>query len=205
MPIPKADPTFRAPITAIVNRAMELNPDQRYQSPGEMLADLKSAMRKAQRAVCAAVPTRKSRPKPTAPLSSISTPPQRTLMFVESNVQLQDIIRERLKTNGYRVLVIARSGAGAGPVCRRQQGGRLRDLFSTGELGESALDAFNRFGDGQHTGADSRRPAVGRASARLDEKGQAQQASRRDFDADQAAAVARGAGPPGSRLPERSA
>ena len=28
-------------------------------------------------------------------------------MFVESNVSLQDILRERLKTNGYRVLVTA--------------------------------------------------------------------------------------------------
>ncbi len=71
-------------------------------------------------------------------------------MFVESNVQLQDIIRERLKKHGYRVLV-TRDPERA--LSRFVSGDKAADcvIFSTAELGEPALEAFNRFGDGLHT------------------------------------------------------
>src|SRR4051794_11890083 len=41
-PILKADSSVPRPVAAVVTRAMELNPAERYQSPGEMLAELKS-------------------------------------------------------------------------------------------------------------------------------------------------------------------
>jgi serine/threonine-protein kinase len=70
-------------------------------------------------------------------------------MLVESNVQLQDIIRDRLKSN-YRVLVTADPDRA---LSRFKDGIRAADcvIFSTGELGESALEAFNRFADASHT------------------------------------------------------
>ena len=71
-------------------------------------------------------------------------------MLVESNVQLQDILRERLKTKGFRVLV-TRDPERA--LSRFAGGDKVADcvIFSTGELGEPALEAFNRFGEGLHT------------------------------------------------------
>ena len=40
-------------------------------------------------------------------------------------------------------------------MSRFAEGAKAADcvIFSTGELGRSALDAFNRFGEGQHTAA----------------------------------------------------
>jgi serine/threonine-protein kinase len=72
-------------------------------------------------------------------------------MFVESNVPLQNVLREKLKTKGYRVLVIQDPDRALG---RFADGSRAADcvIFSTGELGERALAAFNRFGEGKHTG-----------------------------------------------------
>jgi serine/threonine-protein kinase len=146
-PIVKVDPELPRYITAIVNRAMELNPDERYQTPGEMLADLKDAMQKLNEPYA---PPEEEEPAKTAAAAPAATP-KHTLMFVESNVQLQDVMRERLKTKGYRVLV-TRDPERA--LARFADGSKAADcvIFSTGELGESALDAFNRFGDGQHTG-----------------------------------------------------
>ena len=71
-------------------------------------------------------------------------------MFVESNVQLQDIMRERLKTKGFRVLVTRDPERALG---RFATGDKVADcvIFSTSELGESALEAFNKFGEGAHT------------------------------------------------------
>jgi eukaryotic-like serine/threonine-protein kinase len=145
VPIAKADPSIPKPIMTVVNRAMELNPSERYQNPGEMLADLKSAMQKLDQPYTAS-----EEEEAPAKAAKVSAVPRMTLMFVESNGQLQDIIRERLKNNGYRVLVtrdperaLARfSDATPGADCV---------IFSTGELGEAALDAFNRFGENEHS------------------------------------------------------
>ncbi len=71
-------------------------------------------------------------------------------MVVESNMALQDIFREKLKSNGFRILVtrdpdraLARFGDHPKPAdCI---------LISTGELGESALAAFNRLDDSDDT------------------------------------------------------
>ncbi len=85
---------------------MELNVDDRYQSPGEMLAELRSAMQKVDDSN-GETRHRSGTGKPAAAAAGRRHRPRRTLMFVESNVQLQNIIRERLKNSGYRVLVTA--------------------------------------------------------------------------------------------------
>jgi len=145
-PITKVDPDIPRPIAAVVNRAMELDPDLRYQSPGEMLNDLKVVMQRLNEPFTP--PVEEEAPPNKEPAKA---PPGRTLMFVESNVAMQDIIRQRLKNNGYRVLVTADPDRA---LSRFAEGARAADcvIFSTGELGEPALEAFNRFGEGQHTG-----------------------------------------------------
>jgi serine/threonine protein kinase len=152
IPITKAAPDLPRPILQMVIRAMQLDPEVRYQSPGEMLNDLKAA---AQRlgdpdAADSAEEEPSSQTPAAAPPPVASTPPRRTVMFVESNVSLQNVLRERLKTKGYRVLVTADPDRALG---RFADGSKAADcvIFSTGELGESALDAFNRFGEGKHT------------------------------------------------------
>jgi serine/threonine-protein kinase len=117
-----------------------------------MLADLKAAMQRTGE-TCAA-PSADEESAAKAPAGHAT--PQRTLMFVESNVPLQDILRQRLKNNGYRVLVTADPDRA---LSRFTEVTRAADcvIFSTSELGESALEAFNRFGEAKHT---SRIPAV---------------------------------------------
>jgi eukaryotic-like serine/threonine-protein kinase len=149
VPITKAAPELPRHITAIVNRAMEMNPHDRYQSPAEMLADVKASMQKLNEPYTP--PAEEEEPVSEAPPASAAPPPpSRTLMLVESNVPLQDIIRERLKKHGFRVLV-TRDPERA--LSRFAGGDKAADcvIFSTGELGEPALEAFNRFGDGLHT------------------------------------------------------
>jgi serine/threonine-protein kinase len=71
---------------------------------------------------------------------------KRSLMVVEANVELQDIFRERLKNSGYRVLV-TRDPERA--LARFAENAKTADcvVFCTGDLGESALAAFNQFGE----------------------------------------------------------
>jgi serine/threonine-protein kinase len=149
-PIHELDPALPKSITAIVNCAMELNVNMRYQSPGEMHGDLRSALAKFNAgeadSPAADIETVAAKPTASAPPQS----PQRTLMFVESNIELQDIMRGRLKNNGYRVLVTADPERA---LSRFTETSAAADcvIFSTGELGQPALEAFNRFAEAAHT------------------------------------------------------
>jgi PleD family two-component response regulator len=69
----------------------------------------------------------------------------RKLMIVESDVKMQDMLRELFKKNGYRVLVM---GDPDRAMQRFFDNARAADviLFTTGSNGRSALEAFNRFG-----------------------------------------------------------
>jgi len=151
-PIAEVDPSLPRPIVAVVNTAMELNPTMRYQSPGDMLSDLRAAMQKLNSGDLGTAPVDAAPAKAAAAATAgaAAVAPQRTLMFVESNVEMQDIIRGRLKNNGYRVLVTADPDRA---LSRFVEGTPAADcvIFSTGELGESALEAFNRFGETKHT------------------------------------------------------
>jgi serine/threonine-protein kinase len=145
-PIAKLDPTLPRHITAIVNRAMELNVDERYQTPADMLADFKVVLQAPDGAFAA--PAEEDAPaRPTAPTAE---PPRHTLMFIESNIQLQDVLRERLKNKGYRVLVTRDPDRA---LSRFADGSKAADcvIFSTSELGEPALEAFNKFAEGRNT------------------------------------------------------
>ncbi len=146
-PITQVDPELPRYFTAIVNRAMELNVDERYQSPSEMAADLRAAMEKPDEPYTPPAEVEEA-PKPV--VAEAPAPPKHTLMFVESNVPLQNVLRERLKNKGYRVLVTQDPDRA---LSRFADGSRAADcvIFSTSELGEKALEAFNRFGETEST------------------------------------------------------
>ena len=71
-------------------------------------------------------------------------------MFIESNLRMQDIFRDGLKRCGYRVLLTSDPQRA---LARFEDDAKSADcvVFSTGDLGESALEAFNAFGEGEAT------------------------------------------------------
>jgi serine/threonine-protein kinase len=138
----KLVPDIPLPLLHVVQRAMEFNPKLRYQTPRDMLKELKRASERladatgGDRSAVKAAPVRDAR----------------TLMVVESNVELQNVLRDRLKRDGHRVLVTSDPGR----ALERCQAVRSTDtpdcvIFSTNDLGEKALDAFNCLATGQYT------------------------------------------------------
>jgi eukaryotic-like serine/threonine-protein kinase len=133
----KIPPTF----AKVINKAIEFEPAKRYQTPAEMLAELKiAAKRLAERGTDKPV---KSELASDEGHDENGEP--RRLLVVEANVKMQDVLRELFKQHGYRVLVASDpdraidrfyNDAGAADVV----------LFSTGHIGRAALEAFNRFG-----------------------------------------------------------
>lgn len=72
-------------------------------------------------------------------------------MIVESKIEMQDLLREKLKKYGYRVLVFSDPER----ALSRFQDGDAKPadcvMFCSTEMGEYALEAFNRFGSDAHT------------------------------------------------------
>ncbi len=120
-----------APLVQILIRSMALNPDQRYQRPSEMLLELRRAAERlgAKEAVA-------HRP-------AVESEPSQSVMVVESNLQMQNALREGLKRSGFRVLVTIDPERA---LARLEENPNLVDcmVFSTPELGRPALEAFNR-------------------------------------------------------------
>jgi serine/threonine-protein kinase len=141
-PILSLVPKLPLPLATVVNKALEFDPDKRYQAPGDMLVELKLAIKR----VKAAKEGRGSQDQELHSREGLDEQGEpRKLMIVESDVKMQDMLRDLFKKNGYRVLVM---GDPDRVMQRFFDDARAADavLFTTGSNGRAALDAFNRFG-----------------------------------------------------------
>jgi serine/threonine-protein kinase len=138
LPLGEIAPHVPKIVVKVVSKAMEMEPNARYQTPGELLYDLTALSARLKESA--------------GDMDSLSELPagpslrQRTVMVVESNTQLQDKFRELFKSNGFRVLVTSNAHR---PSNSFHDDDRTADcvVFSTTDLGEEALASFNRFGE----------------------------------------------------------
>ncbi len=149
-PIQELVPDAPRSLIQICNRAMEFRPEKRYQTPAEFLADLKVLQRKVDSGTWEDPPTTTDGEASRATPAMSEEGVDRTLMVVESNGKIQDMLRDPLKKCGYKVLVISNPDRA---VSRFEDDQAVADcvIFSTIELGYQALDAFNQFQAGEHT------------------------------------------------------
>ena len=150
---PEVTPDLPKDVVSIVNKATMIDPDPRYQSPGEMLSDLPWPTGAHGRRQWQASEQRHARK-------------QRTLMIVEPNPQTQETLRDHFKDQGFRVLVTADPQRPASLFTDTKPSGRLRDLQHL-RLGEEALEAFNDFGEQPATQVGAGHFALGRQARRL--------------------------------------
>ncbi|HEX6963607.1 MAG TPA: protein kinase [Lacipirellula sp.] len=145
-PILDVLPTIPLPFARVVTKAIEFDPARRYQTPGEMLADLKVAAKR----VAEAKDSGDLQEGQELLEGQLDDGTSRKLMVVESDHKMQDIFRELFKKVGYRVLVTS------DPERLFQ---RLYDdpksadilLISSGQIGREALEAFNKLGQDKRT------------------------------------------------------
>lgn len=145
-PILDVAPQVPMPLARIVMKAIELDPLRRYQTPGEMLADLKLAAKRVAEAKDDA-----SLHEESSRLEGQDADGQpRKLMIVESDHKMQDVFRELFKKQGYRVLV---TNDPERLFQRINDDARAFDalLISSGQLGERALEAFNKLAQDKRT------------------------------------------------------
>lgn len=151
-PITAIDPNMPHRIVTLIHRAMAPNPADRFQTPAEMLEAIDST-RKAIKAgdlakydaSKAEVDLNKEKKKPGKEGMGFS------VMVIESNIKLQNVLREKLKEVGYRVLVFTNPRRAIERIQSHDEdfeGGPLAHcvIFGCSELGAECLEAFNYFG-----------------------------------------------------------
>jgi serine/threonine protein kinase len=144
-PILEWEPDLPRSVVSLVTRAMDIQADRRFPTPGEMLAELKRTVTR----VKAGDVEPATAPQADAPEEPGETPGDKqgasdTVMVVESNVEMQDRLRAALKRRGYRVLVISDPQRALGRFTPGEPAAACV-LFCASDLGEAALEAFNRF------------------------------------------------------------
>jgi len=126
-----------------VDRAMHINPDIRYQSPAQMLIDLKRAVEKLSQAEGKTADA----PQDEGPVQS---GPRRPVMIVEADPQSQELFRDGLRKSGYRVLIISDPFRA---LERIAQDPAIAEcvVFSAEAIGRDAVEAFNKFAEDENT------------------------------------------------------
>lgn len=151
-PISQVKSDLRSDIGAVVHRAIQFTPERRYQTPGEMAADLQAVLNgKTQVASNAKNEAGNAIVDDSAQregLDAYGNP--RKLMVIEGDATLQDAFRQKFKRNGYRVLVTADPQRAMSMFADDLHAFDIA-LFSTGEIGNAALEVFNAFGENART------------------------------------------------------
>src|SRR5688500_2465212 len=109
-PITVHDSSLPARLVAFVMRALELNPEKRHLSAKEMHDDAKRLLTKLQAGDIAELNTPEpvvEAPAPDQKPPSDQEGSNRTVLVVESKIEMQDLLRDRLKKHGYRVLLFS--------------------------------------------------------------------------------------------------
>ncbi len=92
-PVREVDPGLPRAIVAIVDKLMAIDPDERYQSPTQVVADLRQCTGTALAA-------------PAVEVVEAAPPLAPVIICVESRAKQQDALREYFTKHGYRVLVL---------------------------------------------------------------------------------------------------
>ena len=141
-PLLEVAPDTPMPIAMIVGKAMELDPDRRYQSPGDMLTELKLAIRRVEGATSQGEEKRELASQEGFGPDGLP----RRLMIVESDTKRQDLLRDLFKRNGYRVLIASDTERGLQRFVSDPDAASTV-LFCAATLGDKAVHAFNQFGE----------------------------------------------------------
>jgi serine/threonine-protein kinase len=139
-------------VYAICNKAMEFQPDKRYQTPGQMLADVEAAIKRIQNPE-SAVPVAVGG---STDVEHIDPEEQmegqgKTVMIIESKAELQDLLREKLKKRGYRVLVFSDPERALARFSPEETIPADCVVLCAVDLGNHALEAFNTLVQQEHT------------------------------------------------------
>ena len=150
-PLAQLAPDVPKNVCALVQKAMEFDPTKRFQTPTQMVQDLRAMVDRLEAGDTQTVPKTLAEGDATVDDEISNEGAGHTVMLIESKLEFQDLIREKLKKRGYRVLVYSDPERALARFSAQEERPAECVILSAPELGGSALDAFNRLGEDAHT------------------------------------------------------
>ncbi len=150
-PLAKVAPDLPHNVIALCHKAMEFDPTKRYQTALHMHQELRALIERLEVGDTQSVPKSLAPPDAAGDEEISNEGTGHTVMLVESKLEFQDLIRDKLKKRGYRVLVYSDPDRAIARFSADDERPAECVIFSAPELGGSALDAFNKLGEDPHT------------------------------------------------------
>ncbi|SMP61191.1 serine/threonine protein kinase [Neorhodopirellula lusitana] len=153
-PIFEYVPDLPGLVNQVLMNALEFNPTLRIQSADLLVAAIKGVIVDLKRAAEGkAAADNAPKAKVNKAGEEIITNEGRgyVVMFVESKTDMQNIIREKLKAQGYRVLIISNPERAMSRFIDAVDKPADCVMFGAAELGNEALAAYNAFAESQLT------------------------------------------------------
>lgn len=139
-------------IYAICNKALEFDPEKRYQTPSAILSDVQSAIKRLESEDEGTGEKKTSLHSiQSINLEEAKEGQGKTLIVVENKQELQDILREKLKKRGYRVLIFGDPERALNKFAPDESSPADCVVLCAADLGNLALEAFNQFAEQEHT------------------------------------------------------
>ncbi len=139
-------------IYAICNKALEFDPEKRYQTTGAILADVQAAIKRFDNPDGGIGEKKASQHAiQTINVEEAKEGQGKTLIVVESKPELQNILREKLKKRGYRVLIFGDPERALSKFTPDETPPADCVVLCALDLGSLALEAFNQFSEQEHT------------------------------------------------------
>ncbi len=145
-PLQKVLPRLPRSVCEVVAKAMEVDPERRYQSPKELLIGLEAA----QRTLIEPDPSQWQHQdddtviEEEESLTARRTRPQRSVMLVEVETNMPNMMRSHLKSRGFRVLMTEDPRRAIARFTEQELPAQCL-VFSAVELGETAVEAYEAF------------------------------------------------------------
>ena len=152
-PLHEVVPEIPGVANGVVQRAMEVDPDKRLQTAAALREECKRALDHIERYGPGGRNDSGEDGSPSHQEDEIPTVEGEgfIVMLVESKTSLQDAIRDRLKARGYRVLVIQNPNRALARFAEGEDQPADCVVFGASELGNLALEAYNKFASDEHT------------------------------------------------------
>lgn len=150
-------------VVILVNRLMDIDAEKRIQTPAQVLKETESVIKSVESGDVKQYDAEMSEKEAEKYLSLMSQKEEgrgKTLLLIESNIKVQDGLRERLKALGYRVLITGDPTRG---LSRFEDLDPADDLpadcviFGSAGLGMEGVAAFEKFA---HDESTSNFPAI---------------------------------------------
>ncbi|NND98780.1 MAG: protein kinase, partial [Pirellulaceae bacterium] len=149
-PLHEIVPDVPGVANGVVQRAMDMNVETRIQSAAALQAEIRRAIEQLDRGITEEGGGGDGGDYEEDDLPTIEGEGY-VVMLVESKANLQNAVRDRLKSRGYRVLVIQDPNRALARFVKDEDQPADCVIFGASELGNLALEAFNKFATDEHT------------------------------------------------------